>query len=152
MFATDAISFETLPLILAFGLRGSIYSEFGNTVNPETKISYKKDKWSISFIYSLTKNIPSFYQRYDRTSSKEPNPDLDMEIADNFSLSFFAEILPRLSFGASLFNNRITDRITYVLGDYGIGRYENLGDKTYLYGDGWLAPPRTLVCGLNYRF
>ena len=135
LFATDAVSFETLPVILAFGLRGSIYSEFDNTVNPEAKISYKKDKWSLSFIYSRTNNIPSFYQRYDKTGTKEPNPGLDMEIADNFSLSFFTEISPRLSFGASLFNNRIKDRVAYVLGDDGIGRYENFGEVTYKGGD-----------------
>ncbi len=135
MFATDAVSFETLPVTLSFGLRGSVYSEFDNTVNPEAKISYKKDKWSLSFIYSRTNNIPSFYQRYDKTATKEPNPGLDMEIADNFSLSFFTEISPRLSFGTSLFNNRITDRIAYVLGDSGIGRYENFGEVTYKGGD-----------------
>jgi iron complex outermembrane receptor protein len=267
LFATDTVSFETLPLTFSFGLRGTVYSEFDNTVNPEAGISYKKNKWSLSFSYSRTNNIPSFYRRYDKTGTKEPNPDLDMEIADNFSLSFFTEISPRLSFGASLFNNRIKDRVAYVLGDNGIGRYENfgevtykgadiflnvkimenlslkttysylkainedtglwltakprnrvyadlsfspaddfsiilnlkyesrqytrsdnknsvsertignirieysppatatrfgqveffgevknIGDKTYLYGDGWLAPPRTWVCGLNYRF
>jgi len=135
LFATDAVSFETLPVTLSFGLRGSVYSEFDNTVNPEGKISYKKDKWSLSFIYSRTNNIPSFYQRYDKTATKEPNPGLDMEIADNFSLSFFAEISPRLSLGTSLFNNRITDRIAYVLGDSGIGRYENFGEVTYKGGD-----------------
>ncbi|MBL0701343.1 MAG: TonB-dependent receptor, partial [Desulfosarcina sp.] len=131
-------SFETLPVIFSFGLRGTAYSEFDNTVNPEARISYKKDKWSLSFIYSRTNNIPSFYQRYDKTGTKEPNPDLDMEIADNFSLSFFTEISPRLSFGVSLFNNRIKDRIAYVLGDKGIGRYENFGEVTYKGGDFFL--------------
>ena len=135
LFATDAVSFKTLPITFSFGLRGSVYSEFDNTVNPETKISYKKDKWSLSFIYSRTNNIPSFYQRYDKTGTKEPNPGLDMEIADNFSLSFFTEISQCLSWGASLFNNKIKDRIAYVLGDNGIGKYENLGKVTYKGGD-----------------
>ncbi|MBW2709355.1 MAG: TonB-dependent receptor [Deltaproteobacteria bacterium] len=267
LFATNAVSFETLSLRLAFGLRGSSYSEFDTTVNPEARISYKKDKWSLSFNYNRTNNIPSFYQRYDKTGTKEPNPDLDMEKSDNFSLSLFTEVSGRLSGGVSLFYNRISDRITYVLGDNGIGRYENFGkvtykgcdilinlkilntlslkttytylkainedtglwmtakprhrvyadlsfcpaecfsvifnlkyeyrqytrsdnkasvpkrtignirfeyspdyiagrfgrvelfgevknlrDKNYLYGDGWLAPPRTWICGLNYRF
>ena len=148
LFATDAISFETLPVTFSFGLRGSVYSEFDNTVNPEIKISYqpapqskttrqtgKKDKLSLSFTYSRTNNIPSFYQRYDKTSTKEPNTGLDMETADNFSISFFTEVLPGLSCGASLFYNRITDRIAYVLGDDGIGRYENFGEVTYKGGD-----------------
>ena len=76
LFAADSVSFETLPVIFSFGLRPSVYSEFDNTVNPEMKISYKKDKWSLSFIYSRTNNIPSFYQRCDKTGTKEPNPSL----------------------------------------------------------------------------
>lgn len=135
MFATDAISFETLPITFSLGLRGTVYSEFDNTVNPEAKISYKKDKWSLSLTYSRTNNTPSFYQRYDETSTKDPNPGLDMEIADSFNLSFFTEISPRLSCGASLFHNLITDRITYVLRDDGIGSYENFGKVTYKGGD-----------------
>ena len=135
LFATDSISLETLPVIFSFGLRTSVYSEFDNTVNPETKISYKKDKWSLSFIYSRTNNVPSFYQRYDKTATKEPNPGLEMETADNFSISFFTEISQRLSCGASLFYNKIADRIAYVLGDNGIGKYENFGEVTYKGGD-----------------
>jgi len=135
LFAADSVSFETLPVIFSFGLRTSVYSEFDNTVNPETKISYKKDKWSLSFIYSRTNNIPSFYQRYDKTGTKEPNPSLNMETADNFSFSFFTEISQSLSCGTSLFYNRVKDRIAYVLGDDGIGRYENFGEVTYKGGD-----------------
>ncbi len=135
LFATDAVSLETLPVTFSFGLRGSVYSEFDSAVNPEARVSYKKNKWSLSFIYSRTNNIPSFYQRYDKTGTKDPNPGLDMEIADNFSLSFAIEISPRLSFGASLFKNRIKDRVAYVLGDNGIGRYENFGEVTYKGGD-----------------
>jgi iron complex outermembrane receptor protein len=135
LFATDAISFKTLPMTFSFGLRGTMYSEFDNTANPEAKISYKKDAWSLSVTYSRTNNIPSFYQRYDETSTKEPNPGLGMETADNFSISFFTEISPCLSGGVSLFYNRIADRITYVLGDNGIGRYENFGEVTNKGGD-----------------
>ncbi|RLB90216.1 MAG: hypothetical protein DRH50_12675, partial [Deltaproteobacteria bacterium] len=135
VFATDSISFDGLPISFSFGLRGTVYSEFDNTLNPEAKMSYKKGKWSVSLSYSRTNNTPSFYQRYDKTSTKEPNPGLKMETADNFSLSFFTEVSPRLSCGASVFYNRITGRITYVLGDDGIGRYENFGEVTYKGGD-----------------
>ncbi|RLB92337.1 MAG: hypothetical protein DRH50_09850, partial [Deltaproteobacteria bacterium] len=135
LFATDAVSFKRLPVTLSFGVRGTLYSEFDNSINPEAKISYKKKRWSISFSYSRTNNTPSFYQRYDKTSTKQPNPSLDMERADNFSLSFFAEVSPDISCGASFFYNRITGRIAYVLGDNGIGRYENFGEVTYKGGD-----------------
>lgn len=138
LFATDAVSvkmLETLPVTFFFGLRGTLYSEFAHTVNPEVKISYKKDPWSLSLSGSRTNNIPSFYQRYDKTGTKEPNPGLGMETANNFSISFFSEISPRLSGGISLFYNRIADRITYVLGDNGIGRYDNFGEVTNRGGD-----------------
>jgi iron complex outermembrane receptor protein len=135
LFATDAISFETLPATFSFGLRGTVYSEFDNAVNPEEKISYKKDKWSFSFAHSRNNNTPSFYQRYDETSSKKPNPDLDMETSDNFSVSVATELLTSLSGEVSFFYNRITDHISYVLGDDGIGWYENFGEVTYKGGD-----------------
>jgi iron complex outermembrane receptor protein len=112
-----------------------VYSEFDNAVNPEEKISYKKDKWSFSFAHSRNNNTPSFYQRYDETSSKKPNPDLDMETSDNFSVSVATELLTSLSGEVSFFYNRITDHISYVLGDDGIGWYENFGEVTYKGGD-----------------
>ena len=135
LFATDTLFFKALPLSISMGLRGTIYSHFKNKVNPEARLSYKKGKWWVSLTYSRTNNIPSFYQRYDKTSTKEPNPRLKMETADNLSLSFFTKVSPRLSCGASLFYNQITDRIAYVLGDSGIGRYENFGEVTYKGGD-----------------
>ncbi|MBW2094957.1 MAG: TonB-dependent receptor [Deltaproteobacteria bacterium] len=135
LYATNTISFGPLPISISFGLRGSGYSDFDNTLNPEAKIFCKTNKSSISMTYSRTNNTPSFYQRYDKTSTKEPNPGLKMETADNFSLSFFTEVSPRLSCGASVFYNRIAGRIAYVLGDDGIGRYENFGEVTYKGGD-----------------
>ena len=135
LFATDTLFFKALPLSISMGLRGTIYSQFKNKINPEARLSYKKGKWWVSLSYSRTNNIPSFYQRYDKTSTKEPNPRLKMETANNLSLSFFTEVSPRLSCGASLFYNQITDRIAYVLGDNGIGRYENFGEVTYKGGD-----------------
>ena len=135
LFATDAITLKTMPMTFSFGLRGTVHSEFDNTLNPEVKISCKKDMWSLSATYTRTNNIPSFYQRYDKTSTKEPNPGLGMETADNFGISFFTEISPRLSCGASLFYNRIADRISYVLADNGIGMYENFGKVTNKGGD-----------------
>jgi len=63
------------------------------------------------------------------------HPGLDMETADNFGISFFTEISPCFSGGVSLFYNRIAGRITYVLGDNGIGSYENFGEVTNKGGD-----------------
>ena len=53
-----------------------------------------------------------------------------MEKATNYSLSFFYEPTKLFMGNVSVFYNQITDRITYVRGDGGIGRYENLGESS----------------------
>lgn len=134
-FAANVFSIKPLPVTFSLGFRGSLYSDFDNTLNPEVKISHTGKGWSLSFAYNRVSNTPSFYQRYDKTSAKEPNPDLAIETADNLNVSFFVEVSPRISLGTSLFYNSIADRITYVLGKDGIGRYENFGKVTYRGAD-----------------
>ena len=130
--------FETYEFLLfkkisfSFGIRETIYSEYEDQINPEIKISYADKRWSLSFTYMRTNNIPTFYQKYEKTSSKEPNPDLDIEVSDNLSLSFFMKPSSNLSLGLSFFHNKISKRITYVYDrNRWIGHYENLGKVTY---------------------
>lgn len=130
IFVADTFSIKPLPFTFSFGLRGSLYSDFDNTFNPEMKITYKKMAWTLSFAYNRVCNTPSFYQRYDKNSTKEPNPDLGMETADNFSLSSSVDVFSGISLGVSLFYNSVVDRITYVLGDGGVGQYDNFGKVT----------------------
>ncbi len=135
VFVVGSLRLERLPVNLSAGLRKSVYSDFPNTLNPEIKASYRLSPWLVAISYSRTNNIPSFYQRFDETSVKRPNPDLGMEKAQNFSISFSCTPSSIMDFGASLFFNRVRGRITYVLGDDGIGRYENFGRVTYKGGD-----------------
>lgn len=116
-----------LPLTSTVGLRLSIYSEFDNTANPEVKFAWQQEDWSVDISYSLAHNTPSFYKRYDHTPTREPNPDLAMEKSDNFNLgwSFEKWSLARLS--GAFFYNLLTDKISFVLGENGVGRYENFG-------------------------
>jgi iron complex outermembrane receptor protein len=58
-----------------------------------------------------------------------------MEQADNFSLAFFATPHKAFSFSLTGFYNLLSDRITYVTGDDGIGQYQNFGEVTYVGGD-----------------
>ncbi len=117
---------------LSFGIRETVYSEYEDQINPEIKLSYSDKNWSVSFTYMRTNNIPTFYQKYERTSSKEPNPELDIETSDNLSLSFFVKPISNFSFGLSFFHNQISNRITYVYDrNRWIGHYENLGKVTY---------------------
>ena len=134
-YAMETLSLARLPLTLAFGLRTNINSGFDNALNPEAKATYKAKDWRSTLAYSRTNNTPSFYQRYNETSSTSPNPDLTMEIADNYSLSFSTMLSKTMGGSATLFYNQLTDRITYVTGDTGIGQYQNFGKVTYTGGD-----------------
>ncbi len=129
------LTMDNLPLTTVFGLRANIHSAFDNNLNPEIKFIYGSDGLRTTLAYSRNNNSPSFYQRYNETSSTRPNPDLDMEIADNFRLSFSSEITSEIRASVNLFYNLLTDRITYVVADDGIGQYENLGEVHYSGSD-----------------
>ena len=60
-----------------------------------------------------------------------PNPELTVETADNFNLSFSIDITPAFNFQFSPFYNYIQDRITYVRGSQNTGKYENFGQVSY---------------------
>jgi iron complex outermembrane receptor protein len=131
IFGIKDIKFNAIPVTLTLGLRGNFYSEFNEAINPEVKVKFEKDFYSIQLSANKTNNIPTFLQRYNETSTTKPNPDLTMEKATNYSLSFFCQPAKSFSGNLSVFYNKITDRITYVRGDEGIGRYENLGKSSY---------------------
>ncbi|MFW5901802.1 MAG: TonB-dependent receptor plug domain-containing protein [Thermodesulfobacteriota bacterium] len=135
LFASQTLSFPDHHLTLTAGLRGNWHSAFDNTANPEIKLIYKKATWRITAAYSRADNTPSFYQRYNKTSSTRPNPDLMMETADNLSVEFSSIPLDSFSFTISGFYNRLSNRITYVTGNDGIGQYQNFGEVFYQGGD-----------------
>ncbi len=64
-----------------------------------------------------------------------PNPDLEPETADNYTLSFFIKPTSWISGGIFFYYNKIKDRITYVWRDNGKGSYENFGEVTYQGAD-----------------
>jgi iron complex outermembrane receptor protein len=135
LFAAQSHSWPKIHTSVTAGLRASVHSNFENRISPEIKFTYKKPSWHLTASYSSTNNIPSFYQRYNETSSTRPSPDLKMEKADNFGLTLFITPFEPLSFNLSGFYNRLTDRITYVTGDDDIGEYQNFGDVQYVGGD-----------------
>ncbi|MGQ9749994.1 TonB-dependent receptor [Desulfosoma sp.] len=136
LFAAQTLAWPEVSTTLTAGLRGNYHSVFDNTLNPEIKAVYKKPTWRLTGSYSRTQNIPSFYQRYNETSSTRPNPNLTMEKADNFSLAFSATPHKAFSFSLTGFFNLLSDRITYVTGGKGIGWYQNFGKVIYVGWDG----------------
>jgi len=154
LFFSENLHRETSPWSLALGLRINANSAFDDVLNPEVKLVYRQPSWSLSASYSGSNNIPSFYQRYNHTSSTRPNPDLGMETAQNYSLALAVTPIPSLSVRTSLFYNQLSDRITYVTGSDGVGQYENFGEVTYRGGDlafTW-QPDDTLNFKLGYTY
>ncbi len=131
LFGSHSFEMQSLPLTFTSGLRANFYSDFSDSINPELKCSWRKNGLDAGVVYNRTCNTPSFYQRYNRTSTTLPNPGLEMETADNLSLFFSARLNPLLSAGLTLFYNRLADRITYVRNNDGTGQYQNLGEVTY---------------------
>lgn len=135
VFAAQSLQWPNTPFTLSFGLRANINSAFDDALNPEIKAFYKKSYWRLTAAYNRTNNTPSFNQRYNETASTRPNPELEMETSDNYSLALFVQPRTTLSGSVSIFHNRLSNRITYVTGDDGIGRYQNFGEVTYTGGD-----------------
>lgn len=135
VFALQTLPKGKVPLQFSLGLRANFNSAFDNALNPEVKATYARPSWQLTAAYSGSNNTPSFYQRYNETSSTRPNPDLQMETAQNYSLSLSNTWSSSVSTGVALFYNRLNNRITYVLGNNGVGQYLNFGEVTYVGGD-----------------
>ncbi len=135
VFAARNLEWTPARLDFNFGLRANFNSDFDDALNPELKVTFKGRGWRLAAAYSRSNNTPSFYQRYNETSSTVPNPDLDMETADNYSLTLSGRPAENFSGRIGLFHNRLSDRITYITDDNGIGRYQNFGLVTYTGGD-----------------
>ncbi len=139
LFGSQSLTWPAAHITFVAGLRGNYLSAFDNVINPEVKLIYKKKIWRLTAAYSRTNNEPSLYQRYNETSSTRPNPDLEMERADNFSLAFFIAPLKVISISLTGFYNLLTDRITYITAEDGIGQYQNFGEVRYTGGDAALS-------------
>ena len=141
IFAAQSLGREGSPWLLTLGARAFGSDTFDSGLNPEIRLEYKKPAWSLALGYNRAGNLPTLRQRYARSSSTEPNPDLDMETADNRLLALSLNPDKRLSLRFSLFDNRIEDRITYQSIGRGMGQYVNYGSVSYRGGD----------CALNWQ-
>jgi iron complex outermembrane receptor protein len=120
----------------SLGARYNYNSNFKNNFNPEVNLAFDRGDWRLGLKYSRAANTPSFQQRYNRSSSTLPNPNLDLEFADNYTLSIAYRLTDRMSWRLNGFYNRISGRITYDRpANAGVGQYRNLGQATYEGGD-----------------
>jgi iron complex outermembrane receptor protein len=130
IYLTKDYSFEGVPLTLNGGLRWTYYSEFDHAVNPEIKLGFNKNDFGALAAVTKTNNTPTPFQRYYESSSTLPNPDLGMEKAMNYSVTFSYNPEKQFESNIIVFYNKVKDRITYVRGESGTGRYENFGKVT----------------------
>ena len=115
---------------LTLGLRLNEYSEFAQANNPELKLERRIGGLSLHAGGARTNNVPTFLQRYTESSTTRPNPDLKMEDVVTWKLGAAWQGDAGLQGGVTLFDSRITDNITYLRGDDGIGSYQNVGRVT----------------------
>jgi iron complex outermembrane receptor protein len=121
---------------LAVGARYNRNSDFRDNLNPEATLNWARGDWSVSLKYNRSANTPTYQQRFNRSSSTRPNPDLDVEIADNLGLVATWRVNDKMSWFLSGFSNRLKGRITYDRpANSGFGQYKNLGLATYEGGD-----------------
>lgn len=119
------------PLSIVTGLRCNYYSTFPVNLNPEIRINFTLWKINFNSGAAIMHNAPTLYKRYYESSTTVCNPGLMPERGTNTALG--AGYSGRLgSCGVStniqLFNNYISDRITYVSSiSSAMGRYGNIG-------------------------
>ncbi len=127
LFADKSLKLTSLPLTLQFGLRANFYSEYQTVLNPELRLAWNLGKVELKASAVKTNNVPTFRQRYFRTRTLIPNPELGPEEGVSYSLGASARGPWGLSGDLTLFRREIKDRITYVRGDGGVGQYRNEG-------------------------
>jgi iron complex outermembrane receptor protein len=146
LLAAQSARLPFAPVTLRAGVRYNVNSAFENSWNPEISASLRRGIVEAVYKFSRGVNLPSFQQRYNRSSSTVPNPSLGLEVALNHSLSLTVTPDEELTLNATLFWNNLRGRITYVRSiDTGVGTYENLGRIVYRGGDlgfTWKPDPR----------
>ena len=142
-FGKMAFPLGDLPLSLSLGLRGDYYSEYNTVLNPEAALAWNFGKRTIQAKAGLSANTPTIKQRYNESSSTLPNPGLDLEQVQSYSLSLQDQTCLKVEWGVTLFANLIQDRITYVR-QTAMGRYENFGETSLMGGE---ANVRVVPCG-----
>jgi iron complex outermembrane receptor protein len=155
LFVAQSARLDPIPVILRAGVRYNINSAFDNSWNPEFSASFRKGPLDAVYKISRGVNLPSYQQRYNRSSSTAPSPDLGLEVAVNQSLSVTVSPSDGLTMNATLFWNRLKGRISYVRAVYsGIGSYQNLGRTLYRGADlgfGW-KPAGWLELKASYTY
>jgi vitamin B12 transporter len=154
IFGQKILRFRAVPVTLNLGLRANVYSEFDSAINPEAKAIWRKGGFRVEAAFQMTNNTPTIRQRYYETYSTKPNPGLGMERATNYSLGASFSPFSWCTISTTAFYNRVSDRITYMRGDDGKGRYENVGEARLSGMDAFMSlkPFEWLIFRPSYTY
>ncbi len=136
-FISNSMEIKKLFLTINTGGRFIYYSDYSNILNPEISVAFRTGTFGLKGGFSMTNNTPSFLQRYQATSTKVKNPNVDMERAINYSLSLFASPIKSITITSGAFYNIITDKIALEDNFDGTGkdRMGNIGEVSYKGAD-----------------
>ncbi|MBN2041883.1 MAG: TonB-dependent receptor plug domain-containing protein [Spirochaetes bacterium] len=155
-FISNKTQLKALDLAISAGARAVYYSDYQNVINPEASVSFCKNWFGAKVNFAMSNNTPSFLQRFQATSYKDPNPELDMEKSINYAATVYLFPFKWINLTVSGFYNEIKDRITYVRNYNGTGnnRYENFGKVTYKGAEGSLklAPVKFIQLNTAYSY
>lgn len=128
LYATKNFSLD--PFTYTTGLRVTHDTEFGNSVNPEISLTYKKQYLGSTLTFNHSSKTPTFKQRFYESSTLVGNPDLDMESALNFQLANTFHWTTYLSTDLNFFYSSIENGISGSYNDAGVYSYENVASST----------------------
>ncbi|MBE9569398.1 MAG: TonB-dependent receptor, partial [Proteobacteria bacterium] len=126
LFGEKEVRFEGLPLSLGLGLRGRRHSEYEWALNPQVSLTYELAKGHVRLSANRATTIPTFYERYCKSTFREGNPDLSEEKAINYNAGLRYKFNQFLDVGMALFFADINDFITSVEGKDRVWRYVNV--------------------------
>ena len=126
IFGEKEVKFEDIPLILDLGMRGRRHSEYDWALNPQVSLTYQVAKGDVKLSVNRAITIPTFYERYCKSSFREGNSDLLEEKVMNYNLGLGYNFNEFLEIGLAFFYTDINDLITSVEGEDRVWRYVNV--------------------------
>ena len=130
LYGEKEFRFGNFPLSLSLGLRGRYHTDYDFALSPQLTISYPLGKGKADFSVNRAATIPTFYERYYKSTFVQGNLNLKEEEATNYNLTVGYRFNESLKGNLSFFFSDIDDLITNQEGKDLVWRYINLKDTS----------------------
>jgi outer membrane cobalamin receptor len=130
LYGEKEFRFKDFPLNLNFGLRGRYHSDYDYALTPQLSLSHPLKKGEIKFSVNRAATIPTFRERYYKSTFTQGNPHLKEEEATNYNLTVRYRFNEFFKGSLSFFLSDIDDLITTIEGKDLVWRYINLKDTS----------------------